>query len=113
MTPEQHAQHKTLIQTIRDGVSKYFAERYGKEVQGTDDHAGLLFFTIRENGMTDSFKLVISYTGGSYPYTIEITDREDVGSKDFQFKHHEAAIDCYMAIATFYTERVKSRLSDI
>lgn len=113
MTKEQHAHYDSTIKHIREGVAKYFAERHGKEVQGTDDQAGLLFFTIRENGMTDSFKLVINYQGGEKPYSVEITDREDIGSKDFHFKHHEAAIDCYMAVATFFTERVKSRLADI
>jgi hypothetical protein len=97
-----------LIQALRD----YVATNYSKELDVFDDGAGLLFFTVRENGMTDSFKMVVPYNGTTI-YHVEVTNHNDQGETVFEFNNHVSMVSCYMAIFTFHKERVQSRFKDI
>lgn len=101
------ADNSYIIKAIREHV----AINYKKEVDVFDDMAGLLFFTVKETGMTDSFKMVMSYPRISY--TVEVTDSKDDSAIGFEFQDHAQMIHCYMAIFTFHKERVQSRFKDI
>ena len=104
-----------LVKLVRSSVAEYVAARYQRETRFCDDGVGHIFITVAGDRMTDSFKLVFAYKGGSgLGFHIEVADKVDVSpSHDFFLPTLESAVDAYMALFTFFKERVLSRCSDI
>lgn len=107
MTAEQER-----IAALSKMIAEDVATRYRKETAIHNDGTGFLFVTVRELGLTDSFKIVVRYKGTPEFY-IEVTDKNDLVNHDFYFPTWETAVDAYMVVLTFFTERVKSRFADI
>lgn len=102
-----------LVTALKTAVAEYVATKYNRETQIFDDRKGYLFVTVKAPLMTDSFKLMVAYTG-KVGFHVEVADKVDTAeTHDFHFPSMESAVDAYMAIFTFHVERVLTRISDI
>ena len=102
-----------LVTALKTAVAEYVAAKYNRETQIFNDGNGYLFVTVKAPLMTDSFKLVVAYTG-KVGFHVEVAGKLDTDNGyDFHFPSMESAVDAYMAIFTFHVERVLTRISDI
>ena len=105
--------YKERAEFFKKAIAEHVAAKYGKEMQIFDDGSGFLFCTVAQKGMTDSFKLVVSYRLKERAFCVEVQNSEDSETADFLFPSLETAVAAYMALFTFFNERILSRMRDI